>query len=210
MALFINAMLFVFLTARPTSSRRIQDRKKVSLHKDSVGDDLEIISLQAMHEPKTLEDFQKLLVEAKDNKTTVIVDFTATWCGPCQRIKPFFEELEQKFPHVLFCKIDVDENTETAQKYEVSAMPTFMAFREEKEVGQIQGADPDALKKLVENHQGIVWGKGYNLDTVSASENGEATSLSKSDESQTASQSASESSASAREKRLAALAKRGL
>jgi len=210
MALFINAVFFVLLTGRPTSSRRLQDRNKVSLQKDSAPGDLETISLQMMDQPETLEDFQELLLKAKDK--TVIVDFTATWCGPCQRIKPFFADLENNFPHVVFCKIDVDENAKTAEKYGVKAMPTFMAFRGGEKDGEMSGADANTLQKFVEKYQFSKWGEGQTLGTVSASENGEATSgvISKSGESQSASQSASASAASERDKRMAALAKRGL
>ena len=62
----------------------------------------------------TKGEFDKVLSEAAGKGQTVIVDFTATWCGPCKAIAPLFEQLSQQNPHVVFIKVDVDENDETA------------------------------------------------------------------------------------------------
>jgi len=212
MALLINAVLFVFLTALPAFSRRLHKDRVVSLQKGFVEEDLKISGLSAMQEVATLEEFNKLLVDSKGKGKTVIVDFTATWCGPCQQIKPVFEKLEKEFPHVVFCKVDVDDNAETAQKYGVRAFPTFMAFREGEMSEELKGADPQGLRNLVEKHQGEKsWGQGQTLGTASGSENGAAqvSGSSASSETLSASRMAAES-AMAREKRAAALAKRGL
>jgi len=84
----------------------------------------------------------------------VVVDFTASWCGPCKRIAPFFEELSTKFPNAVFLKVDVDECQETAASQGVSAMPTFIFFRNKTKIDRIQGADTAALEEKVKQHYG--------------------------------------------------------
>ena len=76
----------------------------------------------------------------------VVVDFTATWCGPCQRIKPFFEELAAAHKGALFVKVDVDELESVSQAAEVLAMPTFQVYREGRRVDTVQGAATDARR----------------------------------------------------------------
>ena len=69
----------------------------------------------------------------------VIIDFTATWCGPCQRIAPFFEELSTKYPSVTFVKVDVDENQETAAACGINCMPTFQFYKNGAKAFEMQG-----------------------------------------------------------------------
>lgn len=64
----------------------------------------------------------------------VLVDFWAQWCGPCQMLAPVLEEIEKECPSVKICKVDVDENTELAQSYKVSAIPLLVLFKQ----GEIQ------------------------------------------------------------------------
>lgn len=61
-----------------------------------------------MRQIATLEEFEEVLSESGD--TLVCVDFTATWCSPCQQIAPMFEQLSQDLGDVVFVKVDVDEN----------------------------------------------------------------------------------------------------
>lgn len=91
-----------------------------------------------MRQPTTLAEFEDVLAEGKREGKTVVVDFTATWCGPCQRIAPTYAALEQEFRHVIFIKVDVDENQETARHCSIKAMPTFKVFREGKEAETMQ------------------------------------------------------------------------
>jgi len=62
---------------------------------------------------------------AKAGEQLVVVDFTAAWCGPCQKIKPIFMQYAQEFPHVLFIKIDVDLNEETVHNANPVHMKSF-------------------------------------------------------------------------------------
>merc|ERR1712230_83825 len=71
--------------------------------------------------------FDQCLADAGDK--LVVVDFTATWCGPCQRIAPVFAKLAEEMPDVVFVKVDVDENDETASACGIQSMPTFQFYK---------------------------------------------------------------------------------
>lgn len=60
----------------------------------------------------------------------VLVDFWASWCGPCHMLSPVVEELSQEHPEITFAKVNVDEAPELAQKFHVSAIPTLVLFRD--------------------------------------------------------------------------------
>jgi thioredoxin 1 len=83
--------------------------------------------------------------------THVFVDFFATWCGPCKRIAPELEKLSKKYTSVKFVKVDVDDLPELAEKYEVSAMPTFLMFKHNdmKPFEPIVGADLTKIENLL-------------------------------------------------------------
>ena len=73
---------------------------------------------------------------------SVVIDFYATWCGPCKRIAPVFEDLADKFyPKIQFLKVDVDESPELVDKFDVHAMPTFVFLKDGKIVKRVEGAD---------------------------------------------------------------------
>ena len=86
----------------------------------------------------------------------VAVDFTASWCGPCQQIGPRFEALATggAFPHVDFAKVDVDKNQEAATQFMVRGMPTFMFFRHGAKLAEVQGADEARLVAALRQHGG--------------------------------------------------------
>ncbi|GAA5821733.1 hypothetical protein JCM11251_000996 [Rhodosporidiobolus azoricus] len=85
---------------------------------------------------------------------TVVVDAYATWCGPCKAIGPVFDQLARNADWVKFLRFDVDKHPAIAQKYKVSAMPTFFAIQQGKVVDTLKGADPQALNRLVYTHAG--------------------------------------------------------
>lgn len=73
----------------------------------------------------TSENFENEVLKS-DKK--VLVDFWATWCGPCQMLAPVIEELAEELTDVKICKADVDEQRSLALKYKVMSIPTLMVF----------------------------------------------------------------------------------
>jgi thioredoxin len=70
-----------------------------------------------------------------------LIDFFATWCGPCRIMSPIVDELERSFQgKVSFKKVDVDQDSSTAQKYNVMSIPTFVLEKNGTEVSRKNGA----------------------------------------------------------------------
>lgn len=102
-------------------------------------------NLQNLHQ-------QEASVQSQEGLPTVI-DFYATWCGPCNMIRPTFEELENEFKgEVNFVSLNVDKYQEEASKYGVESIPTFVYLDADgKEIGRMVGADKDALRNSVKS-----------------------------------------------------------
>ncbi|MDC4233449.1 thioredoxin [Actinomyces sp. B33] len=80
----------------------------------------------------------------------VLVDFWATWCGPCRQFAPVFEEASKKHPDIVFGKIDTDAEQQLALAAQISSIPTLMAFRDGIAVFRQSGALPGAaLEDLI-------------------------------------------------------------
>ena len=87
----------------------------------------------------TKDNFQKEVLEAK---IPVLVDFWATWCGPCQMVGPIVEEMTEEVTDAKICKVDVDDQPELARQYRVMSIPTFLVFRDGEVVKRDMGAKP--------------------------------------------------------------------
>merc|ERR1719456_1859263 len=98
----------------------------------------------------TKADFDKCLADAPG---LVVVDFTATWCGPCQRIAPVFAKLSEEMTDVTFVKVDVDENEETAGACGIQAMPTFQFYKKGEKVHEFSGASEEKVREAIEAHK---------------------------------------------------------
>jgi len=88
----------------------------------------------------------------KDNLNKIIVlKFTASWCGPCQRIKKDYENLINAFPDIIFTEIDVDEMEKLTEHFEISCMPTFIFIKSHQNkyetIKKIEGANISLVKQ---------------------------------------------------------------
>jgi thioredoxin 1 len=90
----------------------------------------------------------KVISEASEvpQQGAVVIDFFATWCGPCKRIAPTYEKLSEAFTSVQFFKVDVDESPELVDMFGISAMPTFVFLKDGKIVKKVEGADMAGLE----------------------------------------------------------------
>lgn len=85
----------------------------------------------------------------KENKLT-LVDFWATWCGPCRKLAPVIDEIANEFEgKVKFVKIKADENMQTAQKYSISGVPSLLIFKDGEPVERIVNMVPKNI--IVDN-----------------------------------------------------------
>lgn len=90
------------------------------------------------------ENFDELI------KDKVVVDFFATWCGPCKMLGPVFEELSTEINDIKFIKVDIDKHEDLCRKYKVMSVPTLIVFDKGKEVKRNIGFIPkDRLKEFI-------------------------------------------------------------
>ena len=87
----------------------------------------------------TKDNFQQEVVAASQ---TVLVDFWATWCGPCQMTGPILDELATKHPEIKVGKINVDEQPELATQFKIDAIPALIVFKGGKAAAQTVGLQP--------------------------------------------------------------------
>ena len=96
----------------------------------------------------TQQQFEQVVLKAAQ---PVLVDFWASWCGPCQMMGPVLEQLAEEQPGIRVCKLNTDENIDLALRLKVDAIPALIAFEGGQEVARCVGYRPkEALKAWLE------------------------------------------------------------
>ena len=95
--------------------------------------------MSALHITK--KTFEK---EVLQSEKTVLLDFFATWCGPCKMLAPILDEIAEEREDIKVCKVDVDQEPELAARYQVVSIPTLFVMEKGEVVNQSLGAKPKA------------------------------------------------------------------
>jgi thioredoxin 1 len=92
--------------------------------------------------------------EVVNSEIPVLVDFWATWCGPCRKLGPVVDEIAEAYDgKVKFVKINVEESLETAKKYSVSGLPSLLVFKNGEAVERMAGLMPKStIISNIEKH----------------------------------------------------------
>ncbi|XP_051130645.1 thioredoxin H9 isoform X3 [Andrographis paniculata] len=98
----------------------------------------------------TEESWDQKIADAKRDGKIVVANFSATWCGPCRMIAPFYVELSEKHPSMMFLAVDVDELTGFSTSWDIKATPTFFFLKDGQQLDKLVGANkPELQKKLL-------------------------------------------------------------
>lgn len=108
---------------------------------------------------KVIKDITEIPQDKK-----VIIDFYADWCGPCKRIAPVFVELDEKFPNILFLKVNVDEAEELAQGFEITSLPTFVFLDNGNIFYKMEGANLNEVITTLEQLNNVKDNKKKDKD----------------------------------------------
>lgn len=112
---------------------------KFNLHKPQFN------TLRMVHSIASANEFRESTASGK-----VLVDFFATWCGPCKMVSPLIEKLDTQYSDIKFFKLDIEAVPEIASELEVSTVPTFILYNDGKVVNIVRGAAPPKIKAALD------------------------------------------------------------
>lgn len=95
-----------------------------------------------------LSEYERLI----QMNVNAVTYFWASWCGPCQMMSPYFEELSKKHPHVEFLKVNIDEGQDIVEKCKVLSIPTFIFYKDGKIIDRLVGANKEKLRQMVKSY----------------------------------------------------------
>ncbi|MGD8483552.1 MAG: thioredoxin [Thioalkalispiraceae bacterium] len=99
----------------------------------------------------TVDLTKENFVDTVNNNDFVIIDFWAPWCGPCQSFAPVYTEMSEKYPDIVFAKVNTEEQQELAGQFNVRSIPTLAIFREQVILYMEAGALPaSGLEEIIQ------------------------------------------------------------
>lgn len=120
-------------------SSNINDGEESEHHVEFAGGNVQLVT--------TKDGWEQKLAEAKSDNKIVVANFSASWCGPCRMIAPYYCELSEQHPSLMFLTIDVDELTEFSTQWDIKATPTFFFLRDGQQFDKLVGANKPELQK---------------------------------------------------------------
>ncbi|KAH7442315.1 hypothetical protein KP509_03G081700 [Ceratopteris richardii] len=101
---------------------------------------------------ESLAAWEQRIVEATSQSRLVVVDCMARWCGPCKYMRPHFDNLSRRYPHVLFLRVDIDQLRSLAIDMDIQGFPTFIFIKNGREIERLLGANKEELQQKVALH----------------------------------------------------------
>ena len=110
------------------------------------------VYMNKIHQITTETEFNHIINDKQNINVLIVCDFYAVWCLPCLRIAPILHQwaLNDYKTSVIFLKIDVDLNSDLANQFSINVMPTFVLFKQGKEIYRLTGADSTNLKREID------------------------------------------------------------